>query len=366
MQEFKSIIARRLKKSTKQSDTDRCRPERSEGSDCVMRSPVIAFLGTTLRVGLLVLLLNSQFSILNPAFAENKSVIRPKIGLALGGGGVRGAAHIGVLKVLERENIPIDNLVGTSAGAFIAALYSGGISPDEIEQYVLSGAMQKVYKTDFSILRAFFLHCSKVAHVFFGKSFYAGLYNDHRLHHFVDQVISKNDGSIELNLPLHIIAVDLITGLPVVIKSGDVGLAVQASTAIPTLRQPIQINDQLLVDGGVLKNTPVEEAKKMGSDLVIAIEVDAKLDQMHLKDFRTFEGVITRVISLGLKAQSEYILDKADIVISPNLAGVGILDLDPKSLAKAIKAGEEEAEKMIPKIKKKIEQKNSARRIAKK
>ena len=311
------------------------------------------------------LLLLCLLASLLPSFAESTPVVRPKIGLALGGGGARGAAHIGVLRVLERENIPIDNLVGTSAGAFIAALYSGGISPDELEDYVLSGAIKKVYKTDLSILRAIFLHLNKITHTFLRRPFYAGLYNDHRLHHFVDQVISKNDGSIELNVPLHIIAVDLISGLPVVIKSGDVGLAVQASTAIPTLRQPIPINDQLLVDGGVLKNVPVDEAKKMGSDIVIAVDVDAKLEQRSQNDFRTFQGVITRVISLGLKAQSEHILDKADIVISPNLTGVSILDLDPKSLAKAIKAGEEETEKMLPKIKKKIEQKKSAMRIAK-
>lgn len=307
----------------------------------------------------IILLLIANCSSLITVFAKSASVIRPKIGLALSGGGARGAAHIGVLRVLERENIPVDYLVGTSAGAFIAALYSGGVSPDEIEKYVLSGAMQKVYKTNLSIFRALFINLDKVARTLFGKPFYAGLYNDHRLHYFVDQAIAKNDGSIELNIPLHIIAVDLITGLPVVIKSGDVGLAVQASTAIPTLRQPIPINDQLLVDGGILKNTPVDEAKKMGSDLVIAIDVDAKLEQRSLKDFRSFEGVITRVISLGLKAQSEHILDRADIVISPNLGSIGILDLDPKSLAKAIKSGEEEAEKMLPKIKKKIEQKYS-------
>ena len=314
-----------------------------------------------IKVAIVFLLLALCLMLCFPCYvlAESTPVVSPKIGLAFSGGGARGAAHIGVLRVLERENIPVDYLVGTSAGAFIAALYSGGVSPDEIEKYVLSGAMQKVYKTDFSIFRALFIHIDKVAHTLFGKPFYAGLYNDHRLHHFVNQTIAKNDGIIELNVPLHIIAVDLITGLPVVIKSGDVGLAVQASTAIPTLRQPIPINDQLLVDGGVLKNTPVEEAKKMGSDIVIAIDVDAKLEQRSLKDFRSFEGVITRVISLGLKAQSEHILDKADIVISPNLGSIGILDLDPKSLARAIKSGEEEAEKMLPKIKKKIEQKQS-------
>ena len=316
------------------------------------------------KLFLVVLLLLVQLLVLSPVHAESKKVIRPKVGLALGGGGARGAAHIGVLRVLERENIPVDYLVGTSAGAIIAALYSGGVSPDELEKYVISGVIKKVYKTDFSFLRAAFIHLNKVFHTFWGKPFYAGLYNDHKLHHFVNQAISKNNETIELSVPLNIIAVDLITGSPVVIKSGDVGLAVQASTAIPTLRQPIPINNQLLIDGGVLKNIPIEEAKKMGSDIVIAVDVDSKLETSQLSNFKSFEGVITRVISLGLKAQSENVIEKADVIISPNLKDVRILDLDPVSLAKAIKAGEEEAMKMIPKIKKKIEQKNHSLRIA--
>ena len=318
-----------------------------------------------MKLTLIILLFIAQSLFLSPTFAESSPVIRPKIGIALGGGGARGAAHIGVLRVLEKENIPIDYLVGTSAGAFIAALYSGGVSPDDIEKHVLSGAIGKVYKTDFSILRATFLYFSRFAYTLIGKPFYAGLYNDHKLHNFVNKAISKSDGSIELNVPLHIIAVDLVSGLPVVIKSGDVGLAVQASTAIPSLRQPIPINNQLLIDGGVIKNIPVEEAKKMGSDIVIAIDVDAKIEKRKPEDFKSFESVITRVISLGLRVQSEQALEKADVVISPDLASISILDLDSKSLRQAIKAGEDEAEKLVPQIKKKIEQKTEALRVAK-
>ncbi len=312
----------------------------------------------------MTLIVFSSLLITYPAHAENRPVIRPKIGLALGGGGARGAAHIGVLKVLEEENIPVDYLVGTSAGALIAALYSGGICPEELESYILSGAIKKVYKTNVSIFRALFIYLNKAIHIVSGRPFYAGLYNDHKLHHFVNQLVSNEDGSIEINVPLHIIAVDLITGLPVVIKSGDVGLAVQASTAIPSLRQPIPIEGQLLIDGGVVNNIPIEEAKKMGADIVIAVNVDSKLEESKPEDFKSFVGVITRVITLGLRAQSQYVLDKADIVISPNLAGVGILDLDEKSLTKAIEAGEEEARRLVPKIKKKLAERESALRLA--
>ena len=92
----------------------------------------------------------------------------------------------------------------------------------------------------------------------------------------------------------------------------------------------------------------------MGADVVIAVDVDAKLESSKSADFRNYEGVITRVISLGLKAQSEHVLEKADIVISPHLAGVGILNFDPNTLTRAIKAGEEAALKKIPEIKKKL------------
>ncbi len=313
---------------------------------------------------LLIFLFITQFLTLSPVYALNASVIRPKIGLALGGGGARGAAHIGVLRVLEKENIPIDYLVGTSAGAVTAALYSGGVSLDEIEKYVLSGAIRKAYKTDFSIFRALFIHLNKVMHIFTGKPYYAGLYNDHKLHHFIDNAISMSNGSIELAIPLNIIAVDLISGLPVVIKSGDVGLAVQASTAIPTLRQPIPINDQLLVDGGVLKNNPVEEVKKMGADIVITVDVDAKLETIRSDSFTSYEGIITRVIALGLQAQSRSVLDRADVIIIPDLNGVGFLDLNPKSLSTAIRVGEEAAQKAIPLIKKVIKQKEQILRVA--
>ena len=210
-----------------------------------------------------------------------------------------------------------------------------------------------------------FTHLNKVLHTFIGRPFYAGLYNDDKLHNYVNRLISEGDGTIDIAIPLNIIAVDLITGQPVVIKSGDVGLAVKASTSIPALRQPVPIDDQLLIDGAILKNVPVEEVKKMGADLVIAVDVDPKIEISKPEEFKTLEGVITRVINLGLKTQSEHAVNKADIVINPDLTGIGILDLDNESLRKAILAGEEAAIKKIPEIKKKINQKTQTLRVAK-
>lgn len=317
---------------------------------------------TILLTASLLLFIFSFYTVL-PCYSESKPVIRAKVGLALGGGGARGAAHIGVLRVLERENIPIDYLVGTSVGSLIAALYSGGISLDEMNRLILSGIIKKLYKTNFSVFRALYNFLNKITSPISKKTLYPGLYNDHKLHNFVDKIISMGEDTINLNIPLNIIAVDLVTGVPVVIESGDVGLAVQASTAIPILRQPIPMNNQLLVDGGVLRNVPVEEARKMGADIVIAVDVDEKQEPYQPQDFKSYTDVISRILQLGLRAQSEFILNDADIVIKPNLKGIGILDLDSESLTKAIKAGEDEATKMIPEIKKKINLRTQALKL---
>lgn len=279
---------------------------------------------------------------------------RPKIGLVLGGGGARGGAHVGVLKIFEKEKIPVDLIVGTSVGALIGALYAGGVSPDELEEYAIEGAYKKVYRTRVPVFRTIFLPINKLVYKITKKPFYAGLYNDHDLHRFVNDAILQS-GDINIAVPLSIIAVDLVSGKPVVIMSGDVGLAVQASTAIPGLRQPVQFGDQLLIDGGVLNNLPIEEAKNLGADIIITISIDPWQEAcVPQTDFNTFEKVLTRVINLSLIAQSENKLNHADVVIKPSVSDIGILDLGEENLKRAIKAGENAAYEVIPQIRKLI------------
>lgn len=297
-----------------------------------------------------------SFYITLPCHSESKPIIRTKVGLVLGSGGARGAAHIGVLRVLERENIPIDYLVGTSVGSLVAALYTGGVSLNEMNELVLSGRLKKLYKTKFSIFRALVNFLDNTIRPVSRKTRYPGLYNDHKLCNFVNKTISMGDGVIDLDIPLTIFAVDLVTGMPVVIESGNVGLAVQASAAIPVLRQPIPINNHLLIDGGVIRDLHVKEARKMGADIVIAVDVDVneKEEPYKAKDFKSYEDVVNRILQLGLRARSEFILSDTEIIIRPDLKGIDILNLDAENLTKAIKAGEDEATKMIPEIKKKI------------
>ncbi len=299
-----------------------------------------------------------------PCYSESKPVVRPKVGLVLGGGGARGAAHIGVLRVLERENIPIDYLVGTSVGSLVAALYAGDVSLDEMNKLILEGKLKKLYKTKFSTFRALVNFFNKINPVS-KKTCYPGLYSDHKLHIFVDKAIAMGGKTINLTIPLNILAVDLVTGVPVVIESGDIGLAVQASTAIPVLRQPVLINNQLLVDGSIVRTVRVKEARKMGADIVIVVDVDVdeKQEPYKAQDFKSYTDVINRIVQLGLGIQSEVALNDTNIVIKPNLKGIVTLDLGAENLIKAIKAGEDEATKMIPEIKKKINLRTQALKL---
>lgn len=312
----------------------------------------------------LVLFIFSFYTTL-PCHSEDKPVIRAKVGLVLGSGGARGAAHIGVLRVLERENIPVDYLVGTSVGSLVAALYAGGVSVDEMNELILNGTLKKLYKTKFSFFRAVVNFLDKIRNPISKKTRYPGLYNDHKLCNFVNKTISMGEGTINLDIPLNIFAVDLITGVPVVIESGDIGLAVQASAAIPILRQPIPMNDHLLVDGGVIRSIHVEEARKMGADIVITVDVDVneKQEPYKAQDFKSYEDIINRILQLALRARSEFILSDTEIVIKPNLEGIDILDLGAENLTKAMKAGEDEATRIIPEIRKKFNLKTQALKL---
>jgi NTE family protein len=122
------------------------------------------------------------------------------------------------------------------------------------------------------------------------------------------------------------------------------------------LRQPILINNHLLVDGGVIRNVHIKEARKMGANIVIAVDVDVNEQQEPYKsqDFKTYENIINRILQLGLRARSDFILTDTEIIIKPDLKGINILDLSAENLTKAMKAGEDEATKMIPEIKRKM------------
>lgn len=180
---------------------------------------------------------------------------QPGIGLALSGGGARGIAHIGVLKVLEREKIPIDFLAGTSAGGLVGALYAAGHSPQEIENNVLdlTAPRQLVTLVDRVLPRR-------------------GLLKGVKVLEYLDAWLGDLTFD-QLNTPFAVAAVDLNTGTRVIIREGKLVDAVRATIAFPGVFSPVRQGDQLLVDGGLLDNLPTDVARSLGADVVVAIDI---------------------------------------------------------------------------------------------
>lgn len=179
----------------------------------------------------------------------------PKIGLALSGGATHGAAHIGVLRVLEKEGIHPDFIAGTSAGAIIGSAYASGIKVDELSE--LWRGMRWP-----SLLRPALLHA-------------LSLFDTSPMEDFIR--VKLGDGNFEdLNIPFSAVACDIVTSEKVVLNSGPLAPAVRASAAVPGLFSPVEIDNHLLVDGGIVDNLPVSETKKMGADYIIAVDLSAR------------------------------------------------------------------------------------------
>ncbi|PFP29874.1 esterase [Bacillus sp. AFS073361] len=175
----------------------------------------------------------------------------PKIGLALGSGGARGFAHLGVIKALIDAEIPIHLIAGSSMGALVASFYGAGIDMDRL--YKLSTAFKRKYFLDFTVPKMGFISGKKV------KEFI--------------KVFTHGKNIEELSIPIGIVATDLLTGEKVVFKKGPVADAVRASISIPGIFVPEKYNGRILVDGGVSDRVPVSVAKEMGADIVIAVDV---------------------------------------------------------------------------------------------
>ncbi len=180
---------------------------------------------------------------------------RPSVGLALSGGGARGLAHIGVLRVLEREGIPVDYLAGTSMGGIIAAGYAAGMSSADLERESVAITQKR--------------HMVRLADPGLPNG---GLIRGEKVLAFFKQVFGDKTFS-ELNLPLAVVAIDLNSHQEVVLREGSVALALRATTSLPGLFKPVEINGMRLVDGGLLNNLPVDVVSQMGADVIIAVDI---------------------------------------------------------------------------------------------
>jgi NTE family protein len=266
---------------------------------------------------------------------------RPRVGLALSGGGARGLAHIGVLKVLEREGIPVDCLAGTSMGGVIAAAYATGMSPAEIESEALATTRWRnlARLVDLSLPRQ-------------------GLFRGNRLLAYFERHLGQRTFA-DLDLPLALVAVDLNTGQEIILREGPVALAVRATVALPGLLAPVEMDGRRLADGGLLNNLPVDVARQIGAEVVIAVDLSPRRGEIWLNHIRWVpEGVADTVQVLGesvgvmMSAMNEQKLRQArpEVLIRPAIpAGVNAV-AGYNRADELIGVGERAAEAALPRI----------------
>ncbi len=254
---------------------------------------------------------------------------RPVVALALGSGGDRGFAHIGVIKVLEENGIKVDIVLGTSAGSVVGALYAGGYNGDALEKLALEMDREKLKDFDFSR---------------------RGYVRGEQLQDFINQ--SLNNRSIEqLDKPFVAIATQLGSGKTVAFNRGNVGMAVRASSSIPGVFYPVMIDGLEYVDGDLKKPVPVTVAREMGADFIIAVDISQQpKDTLPLNDIIDILKQSLRIMRQSILSQE---LASAQIVIRPEIGPTP--EIDATSKLHLIKAGEEAATAALPMIREWLE-----------
>jgi NTE family protein len=283
---------------------------------------------------------------------------RPKIGLALGGGGARGAAHIGVLRVLEQNRIPIDYIAGTSMGSIVGGLYAAGYDPDQLENLVTTIDWANIFsdlpprrQRSFRRKEDDFLYGLGLEFgLKGGLTLPSGLLAGRKLS-FLLQTVTMPAAGIDdfdrLSIPFHAVAADVLTGEAVVLSRGNLGKALRASMAIPVAFTPVELDGRLLIDGGNAQNLPVQTVKAMGADIIIAVDVGSS-GVVPKEKPKTATGILNRLIDIPLLQNTVASRKLADTVIIPDLTGIGTADF--LRAKETIPRGEAAAKTHLPEL----------------
>ncbi|MFB3926113.1 MAG: patatin-like phospholipase family protein [Syntrophales bacterium] len=246
-----------------------------------------------------------------------------KVALVLGAGASKGFAHIGVLKVLEANKVPVHMVVGTSVGSFVGSLYSYGFSAYQLQKMAFS--LEKGDIVDFTVPDNGFIKGEK-------------------LESYVNRLL-RNTPMEQLRIRFYAVATDIASGEEVVFGTGNTGAAVRASCSIPGVFQPVRIMNKSYVDGGLVSPVAVDAAKKYGADLIIAVDITSPVDSNQPQG--TIETILRSVDVMYSKIAS-YQLSRADIVIKPKTDQIKSGDFSKRH--EAILEGEQAAVEAMPKI----------------
>lgn len=261
---------------------------------------------------------------------DQKKLNRPKIGLVLSGGGARGFAHIGVLKILEENRIPVDFVAGASMGALVGSLYSTGRTPEELETLVKTLKWEKLLSGATSYDELTFRRKQDRRNLpggitlggkdVKGLKLPGSLNAGHNIGLVIDNLmLAYSDiGSFDdLPIPFRCVATDMVNAETVVLQNGSLQQALRATMAIPAVFAPVELNGRVLADGGVLNNIPTDVAKSMGADIIIVVNVETQIgDRAALLDLI---GVLGQTLTVATIENSRRSLRQADIVLAPDL-----------------------------------------------
>ena len=283
----------------------------------------------------ILLILSTAGVAISPAAAQ--STRRPRVGVAFGGGSALGLAHIGVLKWFEEHHIPIDYISGTSMGGLVGGMYASGYTPEEMYNLVRTTNWAVVFGPPAPYRRLSFRR--KEDQLAFSNDIEIGWRNGLRIPsglntgQGVSDVLSRFAAPYsalqsfdELPTPFRCVATNLIDGRQVILKDGSLPEALRATMSLPAIFSPVRLGGMVLVDGGLLNNLPVDVAKQMGADIVIAVELESP--QPTPESLESFLAVARESISVVTSANERHSMALADLVLSPDLEGLTSTDFD--------------------------------------
>ena len=305
----------------------------------VIGASMMALAGCQTTAHLTPTIEDAQTRVVKQPFVAIKQQKRPVVALVLGSGGARGYAHIGVIEVLEQQGIHPDFIVGTSAGSIVGSIYASGKTAAELHDIALNLKPNDVRDVNVSL---------------------KGFFNGQKVENYINRQVN-NTPLQNLKIPMYVVATELKNGEKTVFNYGNTGQAVRASTAIPSMFVPTKIGDTEYVDGGLVSPVPVQVARDLGADIVIAVDILAQ--PIHTETSNVW-GLFNQNINIMQGRLAEEELKNADIVIQPDLKEKAhIFDVTGREMA--IQAGVDAANEKVADLQLAIENKIKSMSITK-
>lgn len=284
---------------------------------------------------------------------------RPKVGVALAGGGAKGAAHIGVLKYLEEIGIPIDYITGTSMGSIIGGLYSLGYTPDELAYLIadidwdvlMSNNVSRQYQSSlqrergsrFMLTVPFGVDSAALDFSQIVSSLPGGVINGNSVVNLLNRLSVGYNDSVDfdsLPIPFACVATDILTGDSVILRKGNLSQAIRSSMAIPGVFTPVHHGNHLLSDGGLVNNFPVDVCLRLGADLVIGVEL---ADEMitDVRDLRSLPAQLSQYLSIAVSNNRNANLELCDVYLHPDMTSYNVLSFSHDAIDTLVRRGYE-------------------------